>query len=218
MIKINHKKSYGYTLIELMIALFIFTIVSAMVLSALLNVYKSYESLKRHSTQILKLQLALTIIENDIEQMVNRSILDSNGVKINGLYVNRDLVSPRIEFTRMGYANPLLNEKRSTMQRIGYRFDNGDLIRENWKVLDRVNVVEKQTRKLLNNIESVEWKYFDRNKKHYTLWPPTSHWDNLLPIAISLTIKNKFLGIIERLFIIPEHSFMITGHTIEISK
>jgi type II secretion system protein J len=60
----------GFTLLEILIALFIFTIVSMILVSALHNVLNNQAATEKKAHQLAKLQIAMLLMSRDIEQTI----------------------------------------------------------------------------------------------------------------------------------------------------
>ena len=76
---IRKRQHQAYTLIEILIALFIFSIVSMIVVMVMHNIVSVRDRIAEKSNQLASLQKALTIIARDIEQTVNRRIRNETG-------------------------------------------------------------------------------------------------------------------------------------------
>lgn len=189
----------GFTLIEILIALAILAIVSVIAVTGLESVLQTRTRINQQSAALAQLQLAVLLIERDIAQTVNRSILDEQG------HTQPSLIGDEhtLEFTHGGYANPLGTEARSTLQRVQYQFQQHQLWRIAWPVLDRVMNDSTNKRLLLNNISELHWFYYDAHQHRYTTWPPPAQKTTLLPRAIELIFNYQPLGQLHRLFVLP---------------
>ena len=187
-------KSNGFTLLELMIAMVIFSFMSIMAYSALANVFKSNEVVTEQETKLKKLQRSMMFIERDLRQLVLRprssgygqppspalaSGLDSEGV---------------IEFTRAGNSNPT-ELVRSSLQRIRYTIEEEELNRLSWNFVDHIDA-EPVKMLLLGNVESLSFKFLDNKNNWQESWGLLT--EN--PKAIELTLEHKSWGKIVRLF------------------
>src|SRR5690242_2240764 len=94
-------KNGGFTLLEILIALFIFTILSLMLASALHNVIGIQTATENNADRLRKLQIVLLIMSRDIEQTVNRPVMGVNG-KEEIAFRGTPL---KFEFTHTGLAN-----------------------------------------------------------------------------------------------------------------
>jgi len=190
-------KNNGFTLLELMVAMVIFSLMSVMAYSALAAVFKSNEVVSEQELRLKKLQRSMMFIERDFRQLVLRpkssgygqpplpaldSGLDSEGV---------------IEFTRAGNSNPM-EMSRSSLQRVRYTVEDKKLSRLSWNIVDSIDV-EPVKMLLLDNVELLSFRFLD-GEKNKNSWK--ENWASLTknPIAIELTIEHKNWGKIVRLF------------------
>src|SRR6185312_5679581 len=107
-----NRHDYGFTLLEIIIALFIFSIVSIIIVSALHNVLNTQAATEKKAARLAELQIALLLLSRDIEQTVNRPIVNASGM-LEGFIGS----SHTITFTHAGFVNPFGQLQRSTLQR-----------------------------------------------------------------------------------------------------
>ena len=99
----------GFTLLEILISLFVLSIVAAIITTGLNMVVKTQVRVEKKYRELAEVQLALTIFERDLQQIIDRPILDENGTTQAALQISEN----RIEFTCAGYSNPFSMNKRS---------------------------------------------------------------------------------------------------------
>ena len=198
----------GFTLMELLLALAIFGLMSAMAYSGLSATLNAQASIEAASARTQSLQSAIFRIQTDLEQTVGRSIRDEFGDSQPALLGSAE---NGITFTHDGWRNPL-QEPRSSLQRVGYRLDDeGKLLRLHWRVLDRAQDSAPIEITLVENITSMEWRYLNATQEWIDRWPPPNlnalgeETDNVnLPRAVELRLESKTLGDIRHLFYIPQ--------------
>ncbi|KTD21263.1 GspJ family T2SS minor pseudopilin variant LspJ [Legionella londiniensis] len=193
----------GYTLIEILIALAVFAILAAITGSAMYHAFNTRERLSEAASRINALQLTLTIIERDSEQMIDRFVL-GNGLQRIPAFVGH---SNYMEFTRDGLANPDGKDKRSTLQRIAYLCQGKQLIRRGWIHLDMPNRNLFEDKILLDNLANCSFSYLNQSRQVLSEWHEgiqKNQNDEPLPIAIRLTLDIEKLGHLSLLFIVPE--------------
>lgn len=196
-------RHHGFTLIELIVALAIFSVVSMLAFGGLLTIQDSREHITRVSTKLAELQMAFTILERDITQVVPRGIRGEFGDPKSALIGGGLGVSQGIEFTRTGLRNPT-GRPRSHMQRVGYTVKDNNLIRLSWLVLDRAQDAEVAEMILLKNVESLSFRYLDTVNRWTNEWPPNltdlSEVSLQIPKAIEVTLNVEGWGTLLRLF------------------
>jgi len=195
----------GFTLIEIMIAIAIFAVMSAMAYGGLNSVMKSRNGLEEHATRLGKMQKAFSIIERDVQQIVSRGIRDQYGDPKEAL-VAHDFDEIKLELTHTGWRNPFPSEKRvrSVLQRVGYSIKDDQLIRMYWFELDRGFESKPFESVLLDNVKGFELRFVDKNKQWQTQWPKLNSQEaEVIPQGVEVTIETDRLGRIARLFQVP---------------
>ncbi len=200
----------GFTLLELLLALSIFALMSAMAYSGLTATLNAREGINAALDRTQSIQLAIFRMRADLEQTTPRGIRDQFGDSQPALLGSAE---NGITFTRNGWRNPL-GERRSNLQRVGYRLDdNGKLLRLHWRVLDRAQDSAPLETELLSDVESMEWRYLAENYEWIDRWPqarsdinrnPDAAPDNSLPRAVELRLETATLGEIRHLFYIVQ--------------
>lgn len=166
----NSQKQFGFTLLEILIAIFIFAIISFLASAILSSVFSTREATDTRSHRLAEIQIATIIMRRDFQQLVNRSVRAPNGNTIPALVAKTN----SIEFTRTGHANPFGALQQSNLQRVSYEVKNHELIRITWPRLDRVSSTKPVERVLLNNVESGGFKYLGKSSAFHQQWPPSS--------------------------------------------
>ncbi len=189
----------GYTLIEILIAIFIFAIVSGIVSLSISTTQRAFTHNQKALSELAKLQNALLIIERDITQVFNRNIVDENLKSQGRLTTGR---SQELMFIRTGYVNPKEFYDRSQLQRIRYRLKDGELFRDAW-TFDNLTDKPNASRVIAQHINKLRWTFYDKKLQTYTLWPPVSQLTEELPGVIVLTIEFENYGTVERTFLVP---------------
>ena len=197
----------GFTLLELLVALAIFGLLAAMSYGGLQAVLDQQSSTELAADRLGALQKMYLIMQRDIEQLVPRTVRDEYGDAQLPL-VGEDA----LQLTRGGWRNPA-GRQRSTLQRVGYayNYDDEQLVRYTWSVLDRAQDSEPLEQPLLEDVESMQLRYLDANKEWRDQWPDAAAGidadaaDTLpvLPKAIEVTIEHIMFGTIVWLFQLP---------------
>jgi len=193
----------GFTLLEILIAIAIFALMSIAAYQVLQGVIRSGEISKKHSDELLKIQRAMLIIEKDFTQIIARSsrdeTIDSDDIQVlsvgNSLFDSED---EGIEFTRLGWINPLDLLPRSNLLRVRYRLFDGQLQRLYFLYPDIVARQEPEVQVLLDDVEKLSFRFWSNS------W--TTSWTNKtsLPKGIEISFTSKQFGEINRMFIIAE--------------
>ncbi|MBK8182220.1 MAG: type II secretion system minor pseudopilin GspJ [Candidatus Competibacteraceae bacterium] len=197
----------GFTLLESLIALAVFAIMSIAAYSGLRSVLFTRAAVEVQSQRLAAVQLTLFRIEQDIEQAIPRGIRDEYGEPQAALF-GGELTSDRLTLTRAGWDNPL-GQPRANLQRVAYRFREGRLWRLHWDVLDRGGLNEPRETLLLEQVREFRIRFLDqadwRNE-----WPSaTTGTDgdpkalDALPRAVEISLTLEDWGEIIRLLPLP---------------
>jgi len=199
------KSRQGFTLIELVVALAIFAVVSALVYGGLRSVLDTRNRAEEQATRLAALQTAFVLMARDIEQAAARRIRDDAGGPLPAMRGATSSGNSALEFTRAGWNNPA-GRARSTLQRVAYSVRDGKLLRLTWAMLDRAPGDRPQETVLLDKVKGFEMRFLDPQMKWQLQWPPATT-DNssqvMLPRAIEVSIDVEGWGRIPRMFRVP---------------
>lgn len=203
-IDINFKR--GFTLLELLVALSIFSILSVMAYGGLQSVITAKQSTEKAADRVSEIQLVMMRISNDLRQAVTRKIRDEYGDFLPAMQSSQN-GDETIAWTRAGYRNPA-QLIRSNVQRISYKLDKQKLIRITWPVLDRAQDTEAVETEVLANIESIEWRFLNNKSEWVSDWPEAGTKPGLqpLPKAVEFTFELQDWGKIRRLILLASET------------
>jgi general secretion pathway protein J len=198
-------QSHGFTLLELLIAITIFSILATFVYAGLKVILDTEHQTSLYGKRIAKLQLGLNLMQRDIVQSVPRTVRDQYGDQQPALK-SGDVSDILLELTRDGFANPM-QLPRSNLQRVGYLYEENTLYRLTWPTLDRPQESEPYRQKLIDSITSLELVFYDKALQAKRQWPPKTisvdeeeEDPRALPVSIELKMELEDLGTIRRLF------------------
>ena len=169
-------RSGGFTLLELLVALFIAAVIFSMGYAAINQALKSHDTLKEKQAQLLGLQTAIRVLEQDFLQAAPRPVRQAVGDEpAQGALVGSPPgAQPIVALTRDGWSNPS-GLQRPGLQRVAYYFENGTLRREYWTVLDPTQNSTAIRRDLLTHLKSVSLRFMDVNRAWQPQWPPATN-------------------------------------------
>lgn len=196
-------KYKAFTLIEILIALTVFSILAAITSSTLYYAFNSRERVNIQAERLGELQLAISLIQQDTIQTVERAIR-GNDMHIFPAFIGQ---SEYLEFTRDGVSNPKSREKRSTLKRVALLCHNGTLVHRTWKSLDMPNRDQYEDKVLIQNVNKCHFNYLSDTLQVLSEWREQAITQNqrkeLLPKAIQVNLTLQEWGEINLLFIIP---------------
>jgi general secretion pathway protein J len=193
----------GFTLIEILIALFIFTILSVLMMSGLKTVINMQTGVERSADRLHELQVALLTMSNDVEQAVDRPIINA----FNAIEKSFVGTTKGFALTRMGLANSK-NMIRSNMQRVRY-LGGGGLIRSTWEVLDQAPQSQPVSHALLKNVSEASFQYVSADGRIYNTWPVVEQPNQPLPRAIRVLLTISQWGKMSQLYVISAQASQI---------
>ncbi|QFI39280.1 type II secretion system protein GspJ [Moritella marina ATCC 15381] len=192
----------GFTLIEMMIAIAIFALLSLGAYQVLQGVLRSDEISRERGDALKQLQRAMVIVERDFQQMNARNNRSDDTLTAMPLQAGKfmfDSDDDGIAFTRSGWRNPLSQLPRSSLQRVIYRVKDAHLERLSYIYLDPAVGEEPKRKLILDNVEAMTFEFYHEKK-----WAET--WTNkkALPDGVKITLTLKRFGEVERLFLLPK--------------
>lgn len=199
----NRNNQSAFTLIEILIALAIFSILSVVMSLGLQSILRTYDRLKIRSAQFSALEIALTLMQRDVSQVVPRLVMTQDDQPQAALWGS----TTQLSMTIGGFANPNSVEQRSTLQRISYQYEGGELLRITAPVLDTVKQTEFVKKSILSHVTAFKFSYLDIHNSVRSFWPLIATQYVFLPKAVQVTMKIQGLGSVSRLFIVPGGSY-----------
>ncbi len=192
------KRNAGFTLLEVLIALFIFTILSMMMVGALHSVITSQEGTERSAERLRALQLVLVRVSRDVEQTVNRPVRLANGSESPAFFgTARGFV-----FTHGGSSQQ--SSQHQGLQRTQYIWNESSLWRMVWNVLDQAaNSKKPSQRMVMENITDAQFEFLDDKGAFHAEWPAAGMSNQPLPRAVRMSLIIKDWGTIRQIYVIP---------------
>jgi len=202
-INLSPNRNRGFTLIEVLIALSIFSVMSVMAYSGLRTVLNAQNRTEQAAARLTKAQMAFLLLQQDFEHMAPRGIRGEYGDRESALSVGTG-IDYLFAFTRGGSSHPR-RPFRSGLYRVAYQVEEGELHRLVWSALDRVDGTEPQAMVLLQGVTDVSFSFLDND--WVSNWPPagsgTGGNDDALPRAVELRLVLEEWGTITRTFAMP---------------
>ncbi len=191
---------HGFTLLELLVALAVFAIMSVAAYSGLRSVLFTKASVEAQAQRLAKVQMAFYFLERDIEQILPRHIRDEYGQTQPALQSGGSS-GELITFTRAGWDNPI-GQPRANLERLAYRLEETRLLRLHWNSLDRGSPEEPRATPLLDEVKEVKMRFLGAEEAWQTEWGTPENVD-ALPRALEVSVTLNDWGEITRLFLLP---------------
>ena len=209
--------SAGFTLIEVLVAMAITALISAVAYGALSTALSGAESVRSAMLRSQDINQTLTLLSRDIRQVVNRSIVDEfdqRAPALNGGALSRYPLT----LTRAGWHNST-GAPRSALQRVRWWIEDDVLWRAHFPVLDRTPGTEAIETAMLDDVERFEVRFLptisdvksdrddvidDRNwRDNWMLDVSQPGLELPTPAAIEIVLQLSRLGEIRRLYVLP---------------
>ncbi len=198
------KRHQGYTLIEVIVALALFAIVTTLSATLIQQAFDTRAHLMASTDRFNAIQLTVSLLQRDTAHMMNRPIR-STDKQLFPPFVGE---SSYLEFTRSGVVNPNATSKRSTLKRVALICENQQLIRRTWITLDGPTHKDFLDKILLDHLNDCAFSYLTHKLEILSEWRPyalsVNQLKESLPSAILLKLSMNRLGEASFLFIIPE--------------
>lgn len=199
----------GFTLVELLVALFITAVVFALGYGAINQALANRDSLERNQDRLLAVQSAVRTLVTDFTQLAPRPVRQTLGEGHLPALVADGRLPGLATLTRSGWANPAVGQ-RSSLQRVRYVLDGQVLRREYWLVLDATESPRPRSRVLLQDVRAVQLRFMDANRQWLTQWPPPAVSAEggrrslySRPLAVEVTLELGDWGRIVRVIEVP---------------
>ncbi|WP_129782047.1 type II secretion system minor pseudopilin GspJ [Peristeroidobacter soli] len=193
----------GFTLVEIMVAIFIFAIVSAIAMGGYNELVKQSDIVDAGAARTRAIQSTMQRLNLDFTSLEPRPVRQPLGDGlVPALRADEKSADAIVEFTHSGWSNPA-GVPRSTLQRVAYRIEEKKLIREYWLALDRTMTSEPESAVMLDGVKTVKFRFMDANRSWHDQWPPLGYspqdapW--LRPIAVEVTLDLEDWGELKRL-------------------
>ncbi|MFB4371175.1 MULTISPECIES: type II secretion system minor pseudopilin GspJ [unclassified Pseudomonas] len=201
----------GFTLLEVMIAVAIFSLLAMGTYRMLSTVLKTDEVTRQHERDLRELSRAFSSLDRDINQTLNRSVRDAYGDERATLLgeLGASDGNAALEFSRNGWRNPL-GGARAQVQRVRWRLAGETLERLYWNVLDQAVDSQPRVQKVLAGVQSMNLRFLDDQGQWQEQWPPSQSNLNAqdakkrVPLALEVKIEHRHYGELSRLYRLPE--------------
>lgn len=215
----------GFTLVEVLVALFIATILFAMGYGAVNQAMANKGAIEDQNRRLLEVQTTMRLMAQDFEQAAPRPVRDPLGndswlpaFESQAAAQGTDRQAALVTVTRTGWANPA-GIQRPTLQRVSYVLDDKTLRRDHAPVLDATQSTELLRRELLTNVKSVKLRFMDGSRNWIEQWPSPSlvtppvrigqyqqpgAREQARPLAVEVTLELEDWGKIIRIFEITQ--------------
>lgn len=191
----NKKNIQGSTLVEVLLAIIICTLLSLTVYQAITVVSKGSRTVNIKAKQVNRLQRIIDMFEQDVSHAIIYSQptdaeIISNGIRIGRFFLNSDDFGILL-LCDIGINTDLIYYSQSKV--LGYRLRNGYLE----KLIYSLNTKEPKVLKILDGVTAFRIKVYYRDR-WLNEWSDTK----FLPKGVELIIEMKNIGTIKKSIIL----------------
>ncbi|MEI6458735.1 MAG: type II secretion system minor pseudopilin GspJ [Pseudomonadota bacterium] len=201
--------SRGFTLLEVLVSIFLMAVLSGLAFEALNYVRRSREVTRDVYARLGAIELTVHLLSSDFAQLAPRPVRDVVGTAYVPALLADSRTTNLVTLTRGGWMNTA-GLPRSTYQRVTWRLADGTLVRDHSTVLDATLSNVPMQREMLTDIVSIRLRYMDAQRNWQETWPALSTVAGnsaaqlgTRPRAVEITLELKDLGIIRRLIEVP---------------
>lgn len=199
-------RSGGFTLIEILVAVAVLAVFSALAFGGLRYVLLVQESVGEDQARLAAIRGTVQTVVRDLRQTQPRPVREPFTGRRLPAMIGEPAGEYLLRLTHGGWANPL-GRRRGTLQRSAYQLRDGVLIRTHWTVLDRAPDTEPVEREMLDGVRAFRVRYLDRAGEWWDRWPGrVDEWSGLeryTPVAVEFELDLEDRGRIRRIVELP---------------
>lgn len=195
-------KQQGFTLLEMMLAITLFSILCIAGYQLLQAVLRNSELTQQHATRLAAIQRAFTLMERDISQARIRPVAQSalppfpDDFRLSQAGNNRSLT-----LIHDNWRNPAAFLHRSSLEKVTWRFQQGKLQRVSHQQPDSHQQIPHQLSVTLDNINAFKLRFWSQGR-----WQDSWNHGRILPEGVEVTLDTDDFGILQRVI------FLTTNH------
>ena len=201
----------GFTLLELLIAVAVFAVVSAMAYGGLQAILNSDSQTRLRSQVLAELQVTMAVLERDLRQLASIEPRDHFGDRQPGFRYSTLATEPRLELVRTGSGGT------DRLRRVAWQVTEDGLERLLWDVVDagdesepmsRVFLASREARDGRRDAVAMELRFVvpgARGEEVLDSWPPLRPGETArtLPALVEIILEVPGLGRVERHLALP---------------
>ncbi len=198
------QKTKGFTLIEVIIALSIFAVLSVVGYKGLNSLIQTQERVAAEDDKWQQLVLFFDRVELDVKQSVNRPIRGRDG-SLEPAFIGSTSYAgefgAQLVFSRFGDSEQtgFLMDTR----RVAYRLHDGAIELLIWPTLDAAPSAKPEIFKVLTHVAQISFSYLAQDGRLVNVWPDVlqvSEKKSFAPSALQMSIKLNSGETVTRIF------------------
>lgn len=198
-------RSGGFTLIEIIVVVLVFSIMAAMAYGGLNSVLRTRQGIERSMERTAEMQRAFQRLRADFQNLRDRPSRDEYGDARPALVASAE---GAVSLIRGGWRNPM-GAGRASLERLAYGLKDHQLQRSSWRVLDLARDTKPTEGVVLDQVDEIRWRFMDGAGEWQTSWPQGdvqaagAAGTESPPVAVELTLVTKDWGELKWLFRTP---------------
>lgn len=196
-------RAKGFTLLEMLVALTIFALMSGFAYRGLNSILDTRQRLVQDNQRLREVALLFSRLEQDLASLANRPIRDASDQIAAPFVANTEALGDSdalIAFTRMGL--PGQTGALAGLQRFGYRLRDKRVELLVWPVLDEAPRTVPTVAPLLGDVSAFDLRYLDAALNWQPRWRRPEQQE-LFPRAVEVTLTLASGERFTRLFALP---------------
>ena len=193
----------GFTLIEILVAIFLASLIVILVFSGLSTSLSMNEKTLNRSNLLSQITLTDKIIKRDLLHALDRKARDERGDELDSPLFGETLLNEGI-FLAFSIHTPIKDTSQGALKWVEYSKEGSQIIRSEYSYADKVLDSLMHTSILLESVDSLDLKFF--NQGSFTeVWPPQETVEfSELPQMIEISFKFKLYGDIFRRYLLTK--------------
>jgi len=186
------QRSSGFTLVEVLVSLLVFSLLAATAYASLNALTRVADDYRARSEDLAGLQRAVATLDADLRQLTSRLGRDREGRVLPVLQGGPASMLGR----RAGRANPAALP-RSQLQQVRWLVSPGGLVRQAWPEVDSAPSSPPSGQTVYRQVRGVAFRYRDAAGVWHSTWPAGA--GDALPTAIEYALETPRFGRLRRL-------------------
>ena len=191
-------REQGFTLVELLVALTIFALLSAAGVTLLSFSVRAQALADERMSRLAEIRRAGALLTSDLAQAAPRISRDEAGA-VRAAMIGRSGQGDAmlLSLVRRGWEN-LDGSNRPSLQKVTYRWVAGRLERTAYRNVDGASAMDPVA--VVTGVRQVRMRYRDPRGEWRERWDPTQ--PTLMPTAVEMQIETEESGSIRQLFLV----------------
>ncbi|MBQ8708750.1 MAG: type II secretion system minor pseudopilin GspJ [Succinivibrionaceae bacterium] len=191
-------RNRGFTLIEVMISIFIFSILATGAYEILGSAVMTDEISGKKMQRLGEIQRAVNLLDHDFEQMAYRRNRYPSYGSTRYIWAEKNIFNSDdwgVEFVRSGFFNPGAMLDRNELQRVVYRLKDNNLERGTYSRSDPVQNQQPKWEVVISHVTNFELRF--RVALNSLAWYQSIN-SNRLPVGVEMNLTLDDVGKIRR--------------------